>query len=123
MPNVIHRTTLAYKTSANESDHPEPEWKWSPDMSAVAGVPRNYWKWDAVAERPVEMTQGEKDAADLAQDVAEKNAAMDTLDELNSITRGLGLVLFDVVNDVRTRHGDAEITLAQFKAQVRARMD
>jgi hypothetical protein len=70
---VIHRTTLQYLPSVNEPDYPEPTWKWNPNMTAVAGVDPRYWKapadWAGDAG-PVEMSQAEKDAVDLAADIA-----------------------------------------------------
>jgi hypothetical protein len=73
MADVIHRTTLEFRRSVNEPNFPEPAWKWNPDMSAVTGVDRRYWKappsWDGVAG-PLEMTQPEKDAVDAAEAAA-----------------------------------------------------
>lgn len=66
MASVIHKTTLEFRASANEPDFPEPTWKWSPDMSQVAGVPFKYWKWDISNDRPIEMSAGEKTAVDDA---------------------------------------------------------
>lgn len=67
---VIHRTTLVFDPSANETEHQEPEYKHNPNMTAVIGVPQRYWKapadWDAVGAGPVEMTAGEKAAVDAA---------------------------------------------------------
>ena len=89
MANVIHRTTLEFRRSANEPDFPEPTWKWNPDMAGVAGVPEKYWKapadWDAGGAGPVEMTAPEKAAVDAVLDAAlvalnrnESTAAVDT---------------------------------------------
>lgn len=77
MANVINRTTLEFRRSVNEPDFPEPDWKWDPNMSAVAGVPFKYWKappsWDGDVG-PVEMTQPEKDAVDAAEATALRDA-------------------------------------------------
>lgn len=77
MANVIHRTTLRFMPSVNEPDYPEPAYKWNPDMSQVAAVPPKYWKWDAVGERPVEMTAPEKATVDAAIAAAEAQAVAD----------------------------------------------
>ena len=87
MADVIHVTTLVYIPSVNTPDFPEPTWKHNPDMSQVgtgvgrgfvATVPLRYWKWDGVLERPIEMTQGEKDAVDAAALNAERTAGSTT---------------------------------------------
>ena len=70
MASVIHRTTLQFLASVNTPDYPEPTWKWSPDMSHVAGVAFKYWKWDSLAEAPIPMTAGEQAAVDTADAAA-----------------------------------------------------
>lgn len=96
--NVIHRTTLRYLASVNEPDYPEPTWKWDPDMSAVDGVAPIYWKWDAVAERPVPMTQGERDAVDAAKLTAQRTSAMGQLTQAESALRAFMLLVLDELN-------------------------
>lgn len=96
--NVIHRTTLQFIPSANEPDYPEPTWKWDPDMSAVAGVNQRYWKWDAVAERPVPMTQAERDAVDLARLTTQRDAAVSQLAQAENVMRALMLMVLDELN-------------------------
>lgn len=96
--NVIHRTTLRYLASVNTPDYPEPTWKWSPDMSAVAGVSPIYWKWDAVAERPVPMTQGERDVVDAARLAAQRTSAMGQLTQAESVLRAFMLLVLDELN-------------------------
>lgn len=100
MAAVIHRTTLQYIPSANEPDHPEPTWKWSPNMAAVAGIPFRYWKapadWSAAGAGPVEMTQAEKDAVDLAESIAGQGAKVVRLAvKLAGTTRNANTTLSD----------------------------
>lgn len=104
MANVIHRTMLQFIPSVNTPDFPEPTWKHSPDMSAVASVPQKYWKapvdWDAVGAGPVEMSAGEKTAADAAI-LAAHTAAQ----QVNRIAQGVGfraLVSADQASSVVT---------------------
>lgn len=105
MSAVIHRTTLQYIPSVNEPDYPEPTWKWNPNMSAVIGVPQQYWKapadWTGDAG-PLEMTAGEKTAADAAAASAENSAArdeavaeMDLGDKLAKLMKAFAGVLAD----------------------------
>lgn len=111
MSDVVHRTTLEFRRSVNNTDFPEPEWKWSPDMSAVAGVPTHHQKWDAVAERPVPKSQAGKDAADASRDTAAKDSSVARLEN--------DAVLMAAFRVIR---GNG-ITDAAFLAQVRAELD
>jgi len=66
MSDVIHRTTLEQRVSVNTPDYPVEEWIINPDLSAVQGVAKKYWK--IVGDDVQEMTQTEKDAVDAALD-------------------------------------------------------
>lgn len=96
--DVINRTTLRYLKSVNEPDYPEPEWKWGPDMSQVAGVSPLYWKWDAVAERPIPMTQAERDAVDAAILTARRDSAVAQLADVENVMRALLQIVMDEFN-------------------------
>lgn len=72
MANVLNRTTLDYRRSVHTPDFDPAEWVIHPDMSAVEGVDRKYWKLDG--ERPVPMTADEQAAVDAAQAAAELTA-------------------------------------------------
>lgn len=54
-----------------------------------------------------------------ALDTATINAA---LMQEGSIVRALGLVIFDEINKLRVKNGDAAYTLAQFQAALKAKM-
>ena len=123
MADVIHRTTLEFRRSANSPDFPEPTWKWSPDMTAVAGVPRIHQKWDAVAERPIPMTQAEKDAVDAAAVNAAKDEVESQIDGTGyDLDRALALVMLDEINALRTNAGLFARTTAQLKAAIRSKL-
>jgi hypothetical protein len=64
---------------------------------------------------PVAKTQAEIDAEALAQ----KDSAMDRLNEASSIDKVLGAAIFELVNDVRVLKGQGTITAAQFKTWLR----
>lgn len=102
MANVIHRTTLEFRSSVNEPDFPEPTWKWNPDMTAVVGVLPKYWKapadWDAVGAGPIEMSQAEKDAVDAADLSASRDAIAAVMDEIERWERAFALTLLDEFN-------------------------
>lgn len=44
MANVLHRTTLEYKTSVNTPNFPVETWIINPDLTSVSGIPNKYWK-------------------------------------------------------------------------------
>jgi len=87
--DVIHRTTLEFRRSVHTPDFPEPAWKHSPDMTAVAGVPGIYWKapadWDAVGAGPEVQTAPEQAATDAAISAA-----------LSALNRGLAVDEVDI---------------------------
>jgi hypothetical protein len=97
MADVIHRTTLEYRLSVNEPDFPEPEWKWNPDMTQVAGVPPRYWKWDTPTERPVEQDAAEKAATDAAIAQAVEDGQMEPLD-MKDLWQAFALTVMDELN-------------------------
>ncbi len=64
MSNVIHRTTLKQRYSVHTPYYSIAIWIINPDLSAVSGVLKKYWK--IVGDSVEEMTQGEKDTVDAA---------------------------------------------------------
>lgn len=44
MAHVLHRTTGEFRESVNTPDYSAEQWLVNPDLSAVAGVPRKFWK-------------------------------------------------------------------------------
>jgi len=64
MSDVVNKLTGQYLTSVNTPDYDPVDWLINPDLSAVAGVPQQYWKVENDAV--VEMDQAEKDAVDAA---------------------------------------------------------
>jgi hypothetical protein len=125
--NVIHRTTLRYLTSVNEPDYPEPAWKWGPDMSQVTGVSPLYWKWDAVNERPIPMTQAEQDAVDAAILTAQRDSAVAQFGSVENGMRAFLLVLLDELNLHSTKQSEeladiaAATSLSDYKTRRAAR--
>ena len=76
MANVIHRTTLEYRRSVHTPDFDPVIWIINPDLSAVQGVSRKYWK--IVGDNVVGMTQSERDAVDAAEPVSDEVVAIVT---------------------------------------------
>lgn len=62
MANVLHRVTKEYLYSVSTPDYPEDTWIINPDLTAVFGVPKQYWKieGDIISE----MNQSEKNVID-----------------------------------------------------------
>lgn len=65
MADVLHRTTKDFKRSVNTPEYDPATWIINPDLSAVQGVFRKYWKIDG--DTVSEMTQAEKDAVDAQE--------------------------------------------------------
>lgn len=124
MGTVIHRATLRLIESANTPDYQEPDWKVSPDLSAVAGVPSRYWKWDAILDRPDAMTAPERRAKDDAERDVQRDSATAQIDGPEDILRAVIAVLVAELN----RHAqtvtalldsiDAANSLGALKARV-----
>ena len=93
MANVINVNDLRYLHSVNTPNYPEPTWKHHPDMTAVAGVAKRYWVWDAVSERPIEMDQAAKDAVDASILTAELDGEATKVDNIKDIIRALSQLL------------------------------
>lgn len=102
MANVINPTTLQFLRSVNTPDYPAP-WVVNPDMSAVDGVERKYWKWDAQAGRPIPMDAGEQVAFDLQQLEDSRDAVVAQLDRQEDILRA---ALTAVISELN-RHAEA----------------
>lgn len=69
MATVLHRTTLELIESAHTPDYDPADWLVNPDLSAVAGLPRRYWKVvgdDVLPMDASEMAQVDAEIADLA---------------------------------------------------------
>lgn len=72
MASVLNKITKQYIRSVHTPDFSPSDWIVNPDLSAVEGVPVEYWKitGDVVSE----MNQSEKDAVDAVLIVGEKQA-------------------------------------------------
>lgn len=68
MASGIHRTTLEVKLRGVPKDLSDPDWIVDPDLSAVGGQPKKYWK--IVGDSVQVMTQAERDAIDAAEESA-----------------------------------------------------
>ena len=126
MANVIHRTTLEFRASANEAFHPEPEWKHSPDMSQVAGVEPRFWKWDAANERPIPMTAPEQAAATATALASSRDSAGARLTQTEDVQRAFMLMVLSEFNAHTAKTNailsaiDAASSLANLKTAIAA---
>jgi hypothetical protein len=64
MSEVLHRTKLEHITSVELGRYSITAWIHDPDLSAVDGVPKEYWK--VVGDTVSEMSQAEKDVVDAS---------------------------------------------------------
>ncbi len=120
MGNFLHRTTKQYFKSISNVDLLEPLANYisQPDMSAVEGVPSQYWviTGDVVSE----MSQAEKDVIDAQMlSYARDNEIQGQLDGLESVLRQVVKLVVNEVNILRAQHGLADRTFAQVKTQIR----
>lgn len=104
MADVLNRTTKQYLRSVNEPDYPQVDWIWSPDVSALAGVPTKYW--NISGDLVTEMTQAEKDAVDAAEQSA-RVAAIKTevkarFDQSENSDKAIILMMIDEINILRS---------------------
>lgn len=87
-----------YRESVNTPDFPPSEWIINPDISALRGVDEKYWKADG--DRVVAMSQSEKDAVDLAELTAAKQARQDAFDA-DVLLKTVILEMLAVLREVR----------------------
>lgn len=62
MSNVLNRDTKEYFTSVNTPNYPTRDWIINPDLTAVVGTNRKYWK--IVGDTVSLMTKEERDVVD-----------------------------------------------------------
>lgn len=122
MPDWLHRTDVELLLSIPEAELPEAAANYieDPDLSAVTGQPRRYWK---VAGDTVSLaTAGEQTAIDAALLEAARDARSNELDELEAILRAFAMVLLDEFNVLRAQHSLADRTISQLKTAVRNKL-
>jgi len=93
MADVIHRTTLQQRFSVNTPSFPTVDWIINPDLDALSGVEKKYWK--VVGDTVVEMTQGEKDALDAAALAAAKTVKIDAINKTTAFSALNSMVGFE----------------------------
>jgi hypothetical protein len=124
--DVINRTTLEFMRSVNEPLYPEPTWKHSPDMSQVVGVEPRFWKWDAIADRPIPMTAPEQAAVVSTKLNAARDAAVERLTVQEDLLRAFMLLVLSEFNAHTAKVNailsaiDAATTLANLKTAIAA---
>lgn len=95
-------------------------WIHNPSLAAVEGLPHRYWQitGNAVTAVPVPQRQ----AIDDALQAGRRDAAADRLDDVEWVMRASALVLLDEINTLRDQHSLPPISVANFKADVRAKL-
>lgn len=130
MPNYLHRTTKTYLHSVPENELPEPvaNYIYMPDLSAVEGIPIEYWK--IVGDTVSEMNQTEKDAVDtqLLSDSRDE-LIQDQIDYIESVLRQVVDLTIKEINLLRQWIMDyksevaAATSLADLKSRIAAMDD
>lgn len=124
MATVLHRITKQMIPSANTIEHPVQDWIIEPNLSAVAGFASKYWmiNGDTVSL----LDQAGRDAVDLAELNARRDATAATMDAAENWMRAFALVVLDEFNLHATRQRallnaiDNNSTLANIKTAVLA---
>ncbi len=98
MAVVVNRTTVEGIGGVNKANYPLEGWLHNPDLSALQDVDSKYWK--VTGETVVEMTQAEKDAADLADLPNRKTGRIGTLDAQFGTYRNVRGYVADVREDL-----------------------
>ncbi len=75
MASALQKSTMIFRESVNTPEFDNDEWIINPDLSAVIGVPRKYWK--LVENEIVEMTAEEKAIVDQPTSKEKVNAAIE----------------------------------------------
>lgn len=112
MANVLNKQTLRYLRSVNTPDYPTSEWLINPDISAVVGVPPQYWKLDGETVLP--MSTAEMDAYDATVATTNNDLEAEALYE-DPLFRRLVTLVFKENNTLRQAAGLPVRTKAQFK--------
>lgn len=129
MPDVLHRTTLEYRSSVSLGYHSVALWIHVPDLSAVATGGSGHWEfdvsrkyWNVAGDAISEKTQTEKDQVDADELAAAKivresqvkaNIVADPLEgsAVTAVATGLSITVnintMLVVNDITTVVADS----------------
>ena len=118
MANWLHRTTLSYLGSTSPNSLPEDISNYieAPDLSAVVGVAKKYWK--VVGDIVSEMTQPEKAVVDAAELLAAQDAL--EAESLQGIIKAIIAALIKTIN-IRLPAGQ-KITAAEVKTAIRGEL-
>lgn len=120
MSDVLNRTTKEYRRSVNTPDFPVIDWIRNPDLSDVVGFASRYWLIDGDAV--LLMSAAERDALDAAAQAASLDAIAEQIDQIQSYSRAFAEIVLDEFNNLRSRHGLPNRTLAQLKTALRNKL-
>ena len=98
--------------AANEIERLEPSFTLPTDYKGFYNrtAPRTFSTPDAAQQAAVDQAEVDADAADTEEKAL--------LDNMRLPEKTVAKMIFDVVNDVRSRHGQGALTKAQFEANV-----
>lgn len=118
MPTYLHIPTKTLYPSVSEAEgyDGDADYLKNPDLSAVAGVPRRYWKINR--GKVSEMTVAEKAAVDAADETEQKRRMTDELGDVNGLERQTLRYLLGLINVERARHGDPAVSLADAETAI-----
>lgn len=125
MSDFINKDTFQIRHSVHDPDYEElGNWFICNDMD-IPDCENKYKKWNDEESKVEEMSQVEKDIVDLAiieaRVQAEENAK--DIDNMEKLTKALGLVILDEINILRKKVGLQERTISQLKNTVKAKYE
>lgn len=99
MASSLHKTTLEYKSRGVARNTSDPNLIVNPDLSAVSGQPKKYWKISG--DSVLLMSQSERDAVDAAEFAAAKQAVKNQAKALiDGATEPVVALVFEAVGTV-----------------------
>lgn len=124
MATVLNRVTKELIESANTPDYPVEDWIINPDLSAVDGFDRKYWKVDQ--NRVVLASELERAAIDEAEAAAAKESEVNQITDEQEVLGAIIKRLIDenaatakLVNDLKTAITGA-VSISALRAAVGA---
>ena len=124
MADVINRTTLEFLGSVNTPDYPVASWIHNPNLSAVASVPKQYWKISG--DSVLEMTLSEKNTADsnaLASQLAADRTFQKNRIDAERLIQAVVLEAIREFAKCTVLPNQSLRTAAQWKSDIKARID
>ncbi len=124
MSAVLNRTTKEFHGSAHTPNFPVADWIINPDLSAVRGQPKKYWKisGDRVSLASASEQSDIDDAiADAREDEDKEDAKQDF--DAQKVSIAFTKMLVKELNELRALHSLSDRTFAELRQMLRDEID